>query len=70
MTIARIAYLTSPDPGRFVLNYQPFGTDELTSVEITQDQIRNMIITGVSLVLSPNTQRINSRPSKGETSRP
>ena len=59
--IARIAYLTSPDAGRYVVNYQPFGTDELVSVELSSDQLRNILVSGVSLMLSPVRTAIKSQ---------
>ena len=64
--IARIAYLTSPDAGRYVLNYQPFGTDELTSIEIGADQMRNILIDGISLMLRQSSHRVGPETnSKG-----
>lgn len=58
MTIAKIAYLTNPSAGRFVLNFQPFGTDELTSVEIGPDQMRNILVDGVTLMLRQSFHRV------------
>jgi hypothetical protein len=58
MTIAKIAYLTSPDPGRYVLNFQPFGSDELTSIEIGPDQMRNILVDGVTLMLRQSFHRV------------
>ena len=58
MTIARIAYLTSPSEGRFTLNYQPFGTDQLTSIEIGPDQMRNILVDGVTLMLRQSFVRV------------
>jgi hypothetical protein len=49
--ISKIAYLTTPDPGRYVLNIQPFGSDELMSIEIAPEQMRNILSDGVSLML-------------------
>jgi hypothetical protein len=58
MTIAKIAYLTNPGAGRFVLNFQPFGTDELTSIEIGPDQMRNILVDGVTLMLRQSFHRV------------
>jgi hypothetical protein len=49
--IAKIAYLSTPGPGRYVLNFQPFGSDELQSVEISKAHLANIIIDGTSLAL-------------------
>ena len=58
MTIAKIAYLTSPGEGRFTLNYQPFGTNELTSIEIGPDQMKNILVDGVTLMLRQSFVRV------------
>lgn len=57
--IAKIAYLTSPAEGRYVLNFQPFGTDEMTSIEIGPDQMRNILVDGVTLMLRQSFHRVS-----------
>ena len=49
--IAKIFYLTSPAPGRYLVNFQLFGSDELTSIEIAQAHLTNVIIDGASFSL-------------------
>jgi hypothetical protein len=44
--IAKLAYLTTPSPGRYILNFQAFGSDELISIEIGKDQLVNILIDG------------------------
>lgn len=56
--ISKIAYLTTPDPGRYVLNFQTFGSDELISIEVGPDQMRNILADGVSLMLRQSFHRI------------
>ena len=56
--IAKIAYLTTPDPGRYLLNFQPFGSEELISIEVGPDQMRNILTDGVSLMLRQSFHRI------------
>jgi hypothetical protein len=51
MSIARLAYLTSPAAGRYVLNYQLFGSEELVRVELGPDHMRNILSDGVPLML-------------------
>ncbi len=63
--IAKIAYLTSPDAGRYMLNYQPFGTEELTSIEIGPDQMRNILVDGVSLMLRQSFHRVPVKQTEG-----
>ena len=56
--IAKLAYLTTPDPGRYVLNFQPFGSDELLSFEVGPDQMRNILSDGVTLMLRQSFHRV------------
>lgn len=66
MTIARFAYLTSPQEGRYIFNYQPFGSDELTSVELDPDQMRNILSTGVPLMLRSSFHRVPIKTEGGK----
>lgn len=67
MTIAKLAYLTSPAEGRYTLNFQPFGTDELTSIEIGPDQMKNILVDGVTLMLRQSFIRVpvTAKPEEG-----
>jgi hypothetical protein len=56
--IAKIAYLTTPSPGRYMLNIQAFGSDDLMSVEIGPDQMRNILVDGVALMLRQSFHRV------------
>lgn len=56
--IAKLAYLTTPAAGRYVLNFQPFGSDELTCIEVGPDQMRNILIEGVALMLRQSFHRV------------
>lgn len=56
--IAKIAYLTTPEPGRYMLNFQPFGSEDLISVEVAPDQMRNILSDGVSLMLRQSFHRV------------
>lgn len=49
--IAKIAYLTSPAPGRFILNFQEEGKSGIERFEISQAHLANIIIDGTSLAL-------------------
>lgn len=49
--IAKLAFLTSPAPGRYMLNIQTFGSDELIRVEIGKAHLVNILVDGVSSVL-------------------
>lgn len=48
MTVAKIAYLTSPAPNRFILNYQEEGQEGISRVEISKAHLTNLIIDGAS----------------------
>jgi hypothetical protein len=56
--IAKIAYLTSPDPGRYVLNFQPFGSTELIQIEVGTDSFRNILVDGITLTLRQSFIRV------------
>lgn len=49
--ITKISYLSFPGPGRYVWNYQPFGSEELISVEIPFEQMRNIFLQGNEMML-------------------
>lgn len=54
--IARLAYLTSPGPGRYVLNLQVAGTGETYAIEISKAHLANLVIDGASWALREQTQ--------------
>jgi hypothetical protein len=56
--IAKIAYLTTPSPGRYMLNFQPFGSEDLISVEVAPEQMRNILSDGVALMLRQSFHRV------------
>jgi hypothetical protein len=51
--IAKLAYLTTPGPDRFVINFQVFGCEGIQSIEISKDHMANILIDGAALVLRP-----------------
>lgn len=67
--IARFAYLTSPSEGRYIFNYQPFGSEEVTQVEIHPDQMRNILATGVPLMLHSSFHRVPVNSTEGANER-
>jgi hypothetical protein len=54
--IAKLAYLTTPGPDRFVLNIQPFGSDDLIRFEIAKAHLVNILIDGASLAFREQYQ--------------
>lgn len=52
--IAKIAFLTSPAPGRYIFNYQAFGEEGLIQVEISKAHLANVVIDGASWALREN----------------
>jgi hypothetical protein len=58
MSIAKLAYLTSPGEGRYVINFQVFGSDELMPVEVGPEQMRNILIDGITLMLRQSFHRV------------
>ena len=61
---ARLAFLTTPDPGAYVLNIQEEGAEEVLRIEIGPDQMKNILVDGVSLMLRSSFIRVpvNSKP--------
>lgn len=58
MTIkAKLAYLTTPQRGVYVIAYQAEGSDELVEVEISKGHLANVIIDGTTLALREVDQR-------------
>lgn len=56
--IAKLAYLTSPAPDRFLLNIQatdPIGHETLLQIEISRAHLANIIIDGASFSLRENS---------------
>jgi hypothetical protein len=56
--IARIAYLTSPAPGMFVLNIQPEGKPGIERFEISRAHLANILIDGTALALRDSNNRV------------
>jgi hypothetical protein len=59
--IAQLAYLTSPGPGRYMLNLQAAGTGETYQFEISESHLANLVIDGAAWSLRkqscvPSTQ--------------
>jgi len=65
--ISKLAYLTSPQPGRYIFNFQPFGSDALTSVEIAPDQMRNILNDGITHWLRNSLHRVPLHTNTKET---
>ncbi len=56
MKSARLAYLTFPSPGRYVLNVQPEGEEGCQRFEISRAHLANIIIDGTALALRETPQ--------------
>ena len=44
--IAKLIFLTSPAPDRYVLNIQKFGSDSVEQIEISEGHLANIIADG------------------------
>lgn len=60
--IAKLAYLTTPAPDRFVLNIQPDGTTEFVQYEISKAHLANILIDGTALALR-DSSRVQVNPN-------
>jgi hypothetical protein len=64
--IAKIAYLTTPGPDRFVINIQSFGSDDIQSFEISRHHLANILIDGTALALRETScNRVPSPATEG-----
>lgn len=55
---ARLAYLTSPDWGVFVLNIQLEGQTDVLKFEVSRAHLANIIIDGSMLALRESSNRV------------
>lgn len=60
--IAKIAYLTTPGPNRFILNIQTFGCDDVQQFEISRHHLANILIDGTALALRETSTSRVSQP--------
>ena len=61
---AKLAYLTTPSPGVFVLNIQPEGEDDIRRFEITKAHLVNIILDGAALSLRENRVPVTISPNE------
>lgn len=64
--IARIAYLTSPQEGRYVLNFQTFGSEELIQIDVAPESFKNILADGVRLMLHSSYHRVPVNQSEAK----
>jgi hypothetical protein len=65
--IAKLAYLTTPGPDRFVINFQVFGCEGIQSIEISKDHMANIVIDGAALVIRSATHTPTEREHERST---
>jgi hypothetical protein len=58
MSIAKLAWLTSPASGRYILNFQIFGSEDVLVIEVGPDHMRNILSDGVPLMLRQSFHRV------------
>ena len=63
--IARIAYLSTPSPGVYVLNLQCEGEEGIQRFEISRAHLVNILIDGASLALRESNHRVPFNPTEG-----
>ena len=64
--IAKLAYLTTPAPDRFILNIQPFGSEDILRFEIGKAHLANILIDGTALALREiSSHRVPDTQTKG-----
>lgn len=55
--VAKLAFLTTPSPGVFVLNYQVEGASSISRIEISKAHLANILIDGTALALRDSSDR-------------
>ena len=63
--IAKLAYLTTPAPGVFVLNIQPEASEGVWRFEISKAHLANILIDGTALALREASTRVSETNSQG-----
>lgn len=63
---AKLAYLTTPAPGVYVLNVQPEGSDGIERFEISKAHLANIVIDGAALSLRENRVPMASQEQQAE----
>lgn len=58
MSIAKLFWLTSPETGRYVINIQRFGSEDLEVIEVGPDHLRNFLIDGITHWLRNSLHRV------------
>ncbi len=58
--IAKLFYLTSPAPGRYVANIQLAGTTDHMKIEIAQCHLANFVIDGAAFALRESSRVPNN----------
>lgn len=56
--IAKLAYLTSPAPNRYILNIQTFGNETLEQIEISEGHLANIIGDGAHYAFRKQYHRV------------
>ena len=64
MSIAKLAWLTSPGDGRYVMTFQLYGSEEHIQIELGPDHMRNILSDGVPLMLRNSLHRVPVKSSQ------
>lgn len=64
MSIAKLAWLTSPAAGRYIMNFQIFGSADVIEIEVGPDHMRNILSDGVPLMLRNSLHRVSLTPTQ------
>jgi len=65
--IAKLAWLNTTEPGRYILHFQPFGSEELIVIEIGADHMRNILLDGMHTMLRNSFHRVPLKTPDLET---
>lgn len=67
MILSKISYLTSPSDGRYILNFQEHGSDELIQIDVAPESFKNILADGVRLMLHSSFHRVQIERPRNDT---
>lgn len=62
---AKLAFLTNPGPGVFILNFQMEGRESVDRIEITKAQLGNIVVDGAGMAMQDASVRLGAESFSG-----
>lgn len=58
MKPAKLAYLTSPSEGQYILSFQFYDSPEVLQIDVSPEMFKNILSSGVRLMLDSSYHRV------------